>query len=393
MELPNFCGGSDPMPSVNVNGERAVNLYPEKATGPNGQARLINRSVAGITPYCVLPAGPIRGAFELDGRCFWVGGNRLFETFGNRTGIQRGIVALDGNMASLCSNGSAGNQLVVTSGGSIYTLTLSTNTFAVVADGDAPSPCVQAVYSDTFIVGLVGRSRRIQWSSPEDATAWDGLDVAEVSNASDNLHAIGAAHKLLWLFGSEHTHVYYFNGTTYIPMGGVLISHGILAPWSLTLLDNTWFLVTRNEAGDGIVSRFNGYTPERISTHSIEYQLKRTGQLAQTSGWAYQEQGHSFYMLYIPGAETLWAYDVATGLWHERGPWDQARAQYTPLPGRCHVYFDGKHLIGDPESGAIYEMSNAFKTNAIVNVTPSQGQLPPTGLIFDENIFDTEIFR
>ena len=45
------------------------------------------------------------------------------------------------------------------------------------------------------------------------------------------------------------------------------------------------------------------------------------------------------------------------------------------------------------ESGAIYEMSNAFKTNSIVSVPPPQGQLPPTGLIFDEDIFDTEIFR
>ena len=40
------------------------------------------------------------------------------------------------------------------------------------------------------------------------------------------------------------------------------------------------------------------------------------------SAYAYQEQGHTFYVLNFPTAGATWVWDVTTDVWHERGFWN-----------------------------------------------------------------------
>jgi len=85
-------------------------------------------------------------------------------------------------------------------------------------------------------------------------------------------------------------------------------------------------------------------------------------------GWAYQEQGHSFYCITFPLAPKAYnqnqaaysnpstlCYDVATGMWHERAYWNKVTGQFEPHRARCHAYIWDHHLVGDRENGTIYE--------------------------------------
>jgi hypothetical protein len=79
-------------------------------------------------------------------------------------------------------------------------------------------------------------------------------------------------------------------------------------------------------------------------------------------GYAYRDQGHTFWVLRFPSANNgfgaTWVYDVATNMWHERGFWSQQGfTGYSAHLSTCHVFCFGQHLVGDWNSGNVYAMS------------------------------------
>jgi hypothetical protein len=73
--------------------------------------------------------------------------------------------------------------------------------------------------------------------------------------------------------------------------------------------------------------------------------------------YAYQDQGHNFWVLYIPGAQWTWVYDVAEGIWHKRATWNSGTGKYTSHPGWNYAHPWSMHIVGDWNSGTLYDMS------------------------------------
>ncbi len=73
-------------------------------------------------------------------------------------------------------------------------------------------------------------------------------------------------------------------------------------------------------------------------------------------GFAYQDEGHIFYVLVFPTADATWVYDVATQAWHQRG-WLSSDGSLHRDRANCYASFNGDHLVGDFENGKIYRMS------------------------------------
>jgi len=176
-------------------------------------------------------------------------------------------------------------------------------------------------------------------------------------------------HDNLWLFGTRNTGPWYDSGDAsfpFTPVQGALIEHGIGAPFSAIELDNTVWWLGQDEQGSGVVWRANGYTPQRVSTHAVEYALTQVQSYQNALAFGYQEQGHTFYVLYVPGLETTWAYDIASDQWHERALWDTRYGRYFPHVAVNHCFTWGKHLVGDRQSGAVYEQSLAFEDDRLI---------------------------
>ena len=73
--VPGVIGPSGTVYSVNADAERTINWFVEQPDGgsssKNPQGLLIPRP--GLAPFATLSAGPVRGIFYQDGRCFAVG--------------------------------------------------------------------------------------------------------------------------------------------------------------------------------------------------------------------------------------------------------------------------------------------------------------------------------
>jgi hypothetical protein len=198
------------------------------------------------------------------------------------------------------------------------------------------------------------------------------LQVEEVSLFSDNLVQMAVSHETLWVFGSQHSLPYIDSGdadTPYVPVSETVVEWGVSAPNSVASLDNTLFALTGNANGRDQAMRINGYNFQRVSSYSSEIFFNRAEGMDQSIGWAYSEAGHTFYHVYAKNMTTSWVYDAATNLWCERSQWSPKTRRHYPHLGRCHAFAFGKHLVGDRQSGTIYEQNLTFTTDHVVHGT------------------------
>lgn len=220
-------------------------------------------------------------------------------------------------------------------------------------------------FMDGYFVAQQSDSQEFALSNLEDGTNWDPTDVGQIEEYPDNLERVLVNDEICWMFGATRTVPYYDSGAPlfpWVPIENVLIENGIAAPDSAVRLDNSVFWLGKDERGQGIAWRMNGYTPTRISTHAMEYAWAQYATISDAVGYAYQDQGHSFYQLCFPSAQATWVYDVATGLWHQRDR--DVDGQSLAHPSWTHCFAFGKHLVGDPFSANIYDMSLAYGDNA-----------------------------
>jgi len=376
MQYAGFIGPTNANRSLDVDAERTVNYFPELIDAGTPRVRASLVGVPGYAPFAPLSAGPVRGEIEVDGRCFAVGGGIFSEVLAGGTSVVRGQVEVDGNPATMSANGAAGHQVFITSGGLGYIFDTTTNTFTQITASGFPYPAKMGCFFDGYFCALLDQSNKFYISSPEDGLLWDALDFAQVSESSNQLLAMTADHRELWLQGTKTTEIWYNSGAgnfPFQPISGAFIESGIWAPFSVAKLDNTIMWVAGDERGNGVVMRANGYTPSRISTLAVERYLRSLGRFDNIIAWTYQEAGHLFYVLFSPtppragGADhTSWVYDVSTGLWHERGLYDDRQLKYIPDVGRCHCFAFGKHLVGDRATNTIYEMSDEIYEYRVV---------------------------
>jgi hypothetical protein len=108
--------------------------------------------------------------------------------------------------------------------------------------------------------------------------------------------------------------------------------------------------------GGGIVWRLNGYTPQRVSTDAIEYAIASYADISDAVAYAYQQEGHTFYVLTFPTGNATWVYDAATQLWHQRAYLDPATGTLGRHRSNCHMYYAGLHIVGDCKTGDLYAL-------------------------------------
>jgi hypothetical protein len=229
--------------------------------------------------------------------------------------------------------------------------------------GGGNVPVAQVAYADGFFFALVmnvGTPWQISSSNALDATTWQAVNYTIVEEFSDNPIGIFVNQRILWVFGPKGIQPYADTGDFPFPFDvipGTYIENGLGAPFSVVKLDNSLFWVGADERGTGVVWRMNGFTPQRVSNHAIEYALQSYPTIADAVAYAYQDQGHSFYVLSLPSADKTWVYDVATGSWHERGYWNSQAGVFNRHRAAFHTFNFGMHLVGDPTTGNIYQMS------------------------------------
>ena len=335
--------------SVNAAANRMVNLFPEMVPEGGKEPAYLQRA-PGLRLLGIVGSGPIRGLWTYGGYGYVVSGTELYQIDSAYNATLLGNVSGTGPV-SMSDNGT---QLFVACNGPSYIYNATTNVFAQITDPDFPG-AVMVGYLDGYFVFNEPNSQRVWVTNLLDGLSVDPLDFASAEGSPDGLVSLIVDHREAWLFGTNSVEVWYDAGLADFPLQriqGAFNEIGCVAPYSVAKLDNSVFWLGADARGQGIVYRANGYTGQRISTHAVEWHIQQYGTLSDALAYTYQQDGHSFYVLIFPSANTTWVYDAATQAWHERAGW--ANNAFTRHRSNCQMSFYDNIVVGDYETGNLY---------------------------------------
>lgn len=258
-------------------------------------------------------------------------------------------------------------QLVIVDGANLYVYNLTSGAFnRVVSSGWLGSRRV--AYVDGYFIFSDPGTGTWYISAIEDASSLNALDFAQASSSPDDIQAVYADHGEVWLFGSKTTEVWNDTGASDFPFEknkGATMQTGLMGAFTVRSLDNTLFWLGADENGAGMVWKSQGYQPVRVSTKSVDEAIQKAiragADMTQAIAYTYQQNGHSFYALQVPGLDTTWVFDVSVGHWHERAEFVLGRYKQSRIKHHVHCY--GKNLVAG-DDGEIYELKPGVHNNA-----------------------------
>ena len=215
--------------------------------------------------------------------------------------------------------------------------------------------------------------------------SFPGSFFALKDSSTDNLITLQENVRELWLIGERTSEVWFNVGAAnfaFQRLPGIGPQMGCAAKHSITRVGDSLAWLGRNEQGENVVVMTSQYAIRRASNHAVEHSIASFPLVSDAIGYAYQEEGHLFYMLTFPTADVTWCLDVtvwertqgAMG-WHQRLSWDSTNGVYRRHRSNCFCNLQDLRLVGDYQTGQVHQMSRAFYTDA-GNVLRAQRRTP-----------------
>jgi hypothetical protein len=185
-------------------------------------------------------------------------------------------------------------------------------------------------------------------------------------SSTDNLITLQENNRELWLIGERTSEVWFDSGGidfAFSRIPGVGPQIGCAAVNSITRLGVSLCWLARNEQGENIVVITDQYSTIRISNHGVEHAISQYPVVTDAIGYAYEEEGHDFYMLTFPTADVTWCFDTTTSQWHKRASWDSGGGQFHRHRSNAFMNFADLRIVGDYQNGQLHWMSRKVFTD------------------------------
>lgn len=341
----NFLGGAYTLRSLPLAAQSCINIYLEPNESGSGEPGAFY-GTPGLLKRVTLGSNGCRGS--------WVAGGYLWTVFGGsvyRVDSSYGVVFV-GSLTSTdgpVSMADNGTDLVVAHSGGWHAVNLASAAIEYIEN--SPTMADVAFLSYRFIGA---QSNGTYCWTDLNSTNIDPLSFASAEAAPDPILRSISDHGELLLFGSSTTEIVGTASDADLPFIrlGTVIEQGILAPHSAAKIDNSVLFLGSNEFGDGVVYVLQGNIPARVSTFAIEQAIASYADPDQATAYAYQQDGHHFYVLSF--AEATWVYDLNTKLWHQRAYRNTTTGLLERHRGNGHAFYRGQHFVGDYADGRLY---------------------------------------
>lgn len=374
--FPNALGRSYTAQSPITDQEFTMNLRVQVSDAKGAASRVSFYRTPGVRAYVQVPTPGWSSAFEINGRSFGIAGDTFYEiteVAGIGIATDRGKVLVGTDPSTICANGPAGDQLLVTSGsavaagmaGNAYVYDLTANTLTPIATlaGKATQGGMLNGYGVVFDQ-TTGINR---YSDLFDFSVFDPTNFWQRSNQPDSYQGFCVTPwGYLCLPGGQTGEMWNPNGGFPLPFApdpAANFNYGIAATFSIANAGGAiCWLATGTEGGLSVVAA-TGLQPQVISDLALDQELAGYTVTKDAIGQAFQYKGQTFYRLTFPAEGKTKQYDFSSGIWTDVGTWISEDEAYTYFRPVFHTYFKGKHLMGDRETGVLYEMSDAFASD------------------------------
>lgn len=385
MKLKGFIGPTYTTRTANYQAQRTINLFvepDETGAAKEGEVAML-ASVPGQDFLAYVPKFPIRGLHQTsNGYIVCVAGNSVYYlnttdglTFTNPTVIAdltttTGPVSIaDGipNMYNGIVNTGLITQVVVVDG-SEYGVVFEEGTTTAIQlnNGNSYVGADFVTFQDGFFIFTqIGRKPTAFFAN--DPLNISALDEVTANLGPDYISRIISDHDVLWFFGARSSTVWQNTGggagaNIFQSIPGSYAEGGSAYPWTIAKCSGQLFWLTSDERGGGMVFQATGYRGMRISNFAVEQWIQSFSDLSGATAWTYQDKGHSFFCIYIPGSETTWCYDVLTKLWSERSWFRNGELHRDRIEHHIYLQDYGVHLCADYENPKLLGLNSESYT-------------------------------
>ena len=335
-----------------VSAERLINAYAEPSP-PDSLSKVAIYGTAGLNPWKNTGiALPIYGMQVMGEHLYIVVGSTVLQIDSSKTVTTLGTIATSAGRVMMTNNGT--QMTILTEGGTAYYCTSAAASLTQITDGDYQSSDSVATL-DGYTVFTEKQGRTFQRSTLNDTSAYAALDTQTVEASASNIVRVAMNNLELWFFKEDIIEVYYDSarpGYIFDRKEGVFIQKGCAAKHSVSSLDGNFYFL----GNDRIIYQTIGYQLSPISTFPISQEIETYSTISDAYSFTYTIGGHKFYTITFPTEGKTWEYNISTGLWHERVSLNAAQ-ETDQWRATAHAYFAGKNLVGDFETGVIYEMN------------------------------------
>lgn len=367
----NILGGSGEGRSLNVNASRSINLYPDLDADPESKAVISLTKTPGCSMWGAVGAGPNRGQHPFNGLNFVVSGSELRSLDASKvlSPLLGTLLTVTDRVSmkdnGLLASGIGGNQLIIVDGQAGYIYEAVAGTFTQISSPGFPLNPTHVEYIDGYFI-VTNDTMAASASELYDGTTWNALATTPVQSAPDNIKNLVSVYQQL-LFLKEFTAEFFYDtgtpttsGFPFSRVSGGVLPYGIAAPWSLCRgIGSVFWLaqVWTNNTGEFIGPVIlNGAVVTPIGSPAINYRMSLWTDIVNVFAYCYSEGGHNFVVFTSPGDNQTFVYDAATQMWHERSTYTDNPYQINRHVGNSYAFFNGAHLLGDYQSGNIYQM-------------------------------------
>ncbi|MBS1093836.1 hypothetical protein [Gluconobacter wancherniae] len=371
----NLSGGSYDARAVSVAAQRVLNLYVEPVPQEDGEPiQFAYYPTPGLIRAAKW-AGLGRCAYQTSqGDALFIIADSVLLLSSSETLSQIGTVALGASPIRMSDNGTTLFIVDGTSAGGWYCSMPAKpggHYGAITQISDSAfygSPTI--AICDTFFL-FVNPNTTNWYTSPaqfadEATTPFDSLYVASDETSLNTIIGIEVVGQYVWLFSRTQVEFWYDSGAADFPfqrVQGVTVEAGAISPYSIAKIPTTgnapnggimW--LGRDRSGYARVYLGQQTTAAPVSTFPVDGALQAMGDLSGAVASVYQQDGHVFYVLTVPGQSSSWVYDVSTGLWHERCGLD-ANGNEVQIRPLFWAQAYGKTWAVDRDNGTIYQVA------------------------------------
>jgi len=382
---PQFIGPAYTMRSQNIDDEAAINIYLETVESNPNAKKSTFYGTPGLINVGLVTDASCRGMFAQDGKQYAVIGSTFYEMTIAGSGPSlmvtvtvRGTgLANDGRPVFMASNGDGGNQIAISSGGSLYIWNFNTNTFS----GPITLPLTNAagpvVFINSYFLLIEVNSLKVWFSEFEDGTTWNGLDFFANSNTSDRVVGMAVVHDNVRVFYSKTNMLWYDAGEAdnpFLPYPGSVNEAGAVNATAIAKLGENIVWLSRNQWNVVQMMQVGTGDARVISTPAIEFALASYTTVADAEIAVYEQEQHQHAVWTFPTADASWALDLREDRpnWHQRS--STLAGDPTTPPFTIHrwrvrgICAPGAQVIlcGDYVTGNIYVLSlDTFTENCV----------------------------
>lgn len=336
--------------SHNVTSQERLNCYLEPQPGDD-RAKVAVYGTPGKDLFTSFGDTPARGLLQRTDFLYVVHRGTFYEV--NNAGLKtaRGTIGTTSGRVYMADNGS---QLMLTDGSAGYIYNFSTFVFTQIVDVDYPGAAT-VTWQDSYFIINQPNSQRFYISAINNGLAWDALDFASAESNPDNIVAVTSDNSNLYLFGSVSTEFWQNNGNQDFPFSrtsGGAIEWGCAAVNTICKYDNSLAFLAKNRMGQVIVSRMNGYLPQRISTPELEYIINNYSAVSDATAFSYMLGGHPMLQINFPTGNSSWLYDGLSQAWSQLQSYGISRDI-----GQISVNYLDKIIVSDYANGNLYRLN------------------------------------